>query len=64
MQAQLREFAELDNPNIVPTFRVLPASLDYKYDEMMLGLTIRPLGDGGEAEVPIVSYGPKGIVRC
>ena len=60
----MERFAGLYNPNIIPTFRVFPSGLDYKYDEMMLALTVRPLGIGTEAELPVVDFGPKGIVRC
>jgi hypothetical protein len=48
MQAGFERYCALDNPNIVPTFGVFPSSLDYKYDEMVLGLRIRPLGNGAE----------------
>jgi len=64
MQARLESFEAVGNPNIVPTFRVFPCSLDYKYDEMVLAVNVRPLGYGAEAELPVVEFGPKGIIRC
>lgn len=64
MQHNLESFVGLENPNIIPSFKVLPSTLDYKYDEMLLTLQLRPLGDGGEPELPVVEFGPKGIVRC
>lgn len=59
----LEQYAIVNN-NLLPTFKLFPSHLDYKFDEMILGINVKPYGSGSEEAIQEVNFGPKGIVRC
>ena len=57
----------LKNANILPTFDVFPTTLDYKDENIILGLTLKPFGFGehtGTDYMPEMCFGINGIIRC